>query len=71
MQPKVPESKTKRKIRKVPSWHLTSKESMELIEESNEKTTAKEKKAAEEAQVKHQAVLAHRRKKCQPTKGKK
>ena len=71
MQPKVPELKTKRKIRKVPSWHFTSKESMEFIQESNERTTAKEKKVAEKAQVKHQALLAHRRKKHQATKVKK
>ena len=62
---------TRRAVRKVPSWHLTSDESMQFIAESHERTTAKETKAEEEAKVKHEAVLAHRRKKRQPVKRKK
>ena len=59
----------KRKVtRKVPSWHLTSQESMEVIVESNKKTEEKQKVADEETKVKHEVVLKHRRVKRNMTK---
>ena len=59
----------KRKVtRKVPSWHLTSQESMEFIAESSKKTEEKQKAADEETKVKHEAVLKHRRLKRNMTK---
>ena len=58
-KPKV--TTTKRAARKVPSWHLTSEESLDYITESNKKTQEKEKKAKEEDEVKHKAVLEHQK----------
>ena len=56
--------KQKRKQpKKVPSWHLTSDESQAYIEESNKKTEEKQRKTEEEDNVKHKAVLAHRKQK--------
>ena len=65
--PLRPKAVSKRKpVWKVPTWHLTSQEAMEYIEESNKRTAAKMKQT-EENKVKH-AVLAHCRKKRQPIK---
>ena len=56
--------KPKRKQpKKVPSWHLTSDQSLAYIEESNKKTEEKQRKTEEEDNVKHKAVLAHRKQK--------
>ena len=67
--PVRPKVTLKRKpARKVPTWHLTSEEAMEYIAESNKRTEAKAKKTEEKSKVKHEAVLTHHRKKCQPTK---
>ena len=55
---------------KVPTWHLTSEEAMKYIAESNDRTKAKRDKTEGENRVKHEAVLAHCRKKCQPVKRK-
>ena len=41
---------------------------MEYIAESNKRTEAKMKKNEEESKVKHEALLAHHRKKHQPIK---
>ena len=60
----------KKPARKVPTWHLTSEEAMEYKAESNKRTGAKMKKNEEESKVKHEALLAHCRKKCQPIKHK-
>ena len=49
--------------KKVPSWHLTSEESLAYIEESNKKTEEKQRKTEEEDNIKHKAVLAHRKQK--------
>ena len=69
--PVRPKVQPKRKpARKVPTWHLTSEEAMKYIAESNDRTKAKRGKAEEENKVKHEAVLAHRRKKRQPVKRK-
>ena len=59
--PVCPKSdKPKRKQpKKVPSWHLTSDESLAYTEESNKKTEEKQRKTEEEDSVKHKAVLAH------------
>ena len=67
--PLRPKAVSKRKpARKVPTWHLTSQEAMEYIEESNKRTAAKTKQTEEENKMKHETVLAHRRKKRQPIK---
>ena len=67
--PLRPKAVSKRKpARKVLTWHLTSQEAMEYIEESNKRTEAKAKQTEEENKVKHEAVLAHCRKKRQPIK---
>ena len=67
--PLRPKAVSKRKpARKVPTWHLTSQEAMEYIKESNKRTEAKAKQTEEENKVKHEAVLAHRRKKRQQIK---
>ena len=69
--PVRPKVQPKRKpARKVPTWHLTSEEAMKYIAESNDRTKAKRDKTEEENRVKHEAVLAHRRKKRQPVKRK-
>ena len=56
--------KPKRKQpKKVPSWLLTSDESLAYIEKSNKKTEEKQRKTEEEDNIKHKAVLAHRKQK--------
>ena len=62
---------TRRPSRKAPSWHLTSDEVMQFIEESSKKTEEKQKKAETEAKVKHEAVLAYRKKERKAGKKKK
>ena len=69
--PLRPKVVPKRKpARKVSTWHLILQEAMEYIEECNKRMTAKTKKTEEENKVKHKAVIAHCRKKCQSTKQK-
>ena len=62
LRPKSDKSKRKQP-KKVPSWHLTSEEFLAYIEESNKKTEEKQRKTEEEDNIKHKAVLAHRKQK--------
>ena len=62
VRPKSDKPKRKQP-KKVPSWHLTSDESLAYIEESNMKTEEKQRKTEEKDNVKHKAVLAHRKQK--------
>ena len=57
------DKRKRKKPNKVPSWHLTSDESLAYIEESNKKTEEEQRKTEEEDNVKQKAVLAHRKQK--------
>ena len=47
---------TRRSTRKVPSWHLTSKEALKFIEQSHARTQEKERREEEKARITKEAL---------------
>ena len=47
---------TRRSTRKIPSWHLTSQESLKYIQDSHKRTQEKERKDQQKAKITKEAL---------------